>query len=86
MNSLDDVYLTLMKGQSHLQLPPVIVLLLWLYNEQPDISEGKVANTATDSLKRTEQTLDGKHRLNEAFSTKLYCHWVLSRTWQTGVF
>ncbi len=82
MTSLNNVYPTLTKGRWRVQLPPVIVLQLWLYTEQPDISQGKVANTATDSLKWTEHPLDGEYWLNEAFSTNLCCHRVLSLMWQ----
>lgn len=49
--SLDDVYLILMKGQSHVQLPPMIVLLQGLYTELSDISEGKVVNMTMHSLR-----------------------------------
>lgn len=86
MTSMDSVYVTLMKGQSHVQLPPAIVLPLWLYTEQPDISEGKVANTTMDSLKWTEHSMDGEYWFNDAFLANLHCHWVLSLMWQTAVF
>lgn len=61
---MDDVYLILMKDQSHAQLPTMIVLLLRLYPELPDISEKKVANAVTHSLRQPEKPLDEEHRLH----------------------
>lgn len=73
-----------MKGQSHVQLPPVIVLLLWLDTELPDISQGKVANTAMHSSRPTQNPLNGEHWLNQPSSTNLCCHRVQSLMWQSS--
>lgn len=42
----------------------MIVLLLRLYPELPDVSEKKVANAVTHSLRQPEKPLDEEHRLH----------------------